>query len=259
MCAAVFACLVAVGAQRLGWWDWISVPTAQPTEMTAEPSGVPRENLVSDDTALESREASSAPPREVQAEALATAAAVPLPAAAGLTAVPVPVTSPLPSAQDVPTAVDVVPEADAAQHPANSDGPVRISAGKAGEMVPNEDEPGQGVIVDVPTVAELAKAAQPRAAPAPVMVAPLPAAPDQFWTVIVGSFARRTEADRAAERLSSAGFAAGVLFSTDYPTLNPGYWCAYSGRLVNRESAVRTAARLQAAGFTGAYAREVRR
>ena len=80
-----------------------------------------------------------------------------------------------------------------------------------------------------------------------------------FWTVIVGSFQTRTEAEDLGVRLCTGSLSAGVLFSSDYRSLNPGYWVTHSGFFLNRGEAAQEAVRLQGIGLAGAYPRELRR
>jgi hypothetical protein len=80
-----------------------------------------------------------------------------------------------------------------------------------------------------------------------------------FWTAVVASTRTRAEADAVAARLASQGFAAAVLQSSDYSSLNPGYWVAYSGQFSDRSAADEQARRLREIGYPGVYAREVRR
>jgi cell division septation protein DedD len=80
-----------------------------------------------------------------------------------------------------------------------------------------------------------------------------------YWTVIVGSFTSRGEADALASRLRAQGYNPLVLFSSDYASLNPGYWVTHIGRFWDREGANSAAQRLRELGFSGAYPREIRR
>src|SRR5579859_7085371 len=88
---------------------------------------------------------------------------------------------------------------------------------------------------------------------------PLGGQPGQapFWTVIVASEPLRGAADDAARQLDAAGDNSGVLFSTDYASLNPNYWVAYSGRFSDKAQADAHANDLKNQGFSVAYPREV--
>ena len=80
-----------------------------------------------------------------------------------------------------------------------------------------------------------------------------------FWTVVVGSFETRAEAEDLGVRLCTGGLSAGVLFSSDYRSLNPGFWVTHSGFFLDRRQAAQEAVRLRGLGLAGAYPRETRR
>jgi tetratricopeptide (TPR) repeat protein len=80
-----------------------------------------------------------------------------------------------------------------------------------------------------------------------------------FWTVIVASEALRADADAGLRRLRASGGEGGVLFSSDYGSLNPNYWVVYSGRFTNKPAADQHSVDLKGQGFSVAYPREVRR
>lgn len=67
-----------------------------------------------------------------------------------------------------------------------------------------------------------------------------------FWTVMVDSRESRTEALDVAARVRARGFNAGVLWSSDYPSLRPGWWATYSGRYGSLAEARRGANALEA-------------
>jgi hypothetical protein len=78
------------------------------------------------------------------------------------------------------------------------------------------------------------------------------------WTVILGSSQTRSAAESIAGSAVSAGLPqVGVLFSSNYSSLNDGYWVTYTGVLGTRSDAVARQDEARASGFTDAYAREV--
>jgi hypothetical protein len=52
-------------------------------------------------------------------------------------------------------------------------------------------------------------------------------------------------------QLRAAGMPAAILWSSDYPSLNPGYWVTYSGEFDSSQAAAAHLATLQRAGFSG--------
>ena len=90
--------------------------------------------------------------------------------------------------------------------------------------------------------------------------APSPTTTEQaFWTVVVASLDKRTDAEAVAGRLRSLGLPGDVLQSSDHTSLNPGYSVVYSGRFADSTTASLEAARLRELGFSAVYPREVRR
>lgn len=77
------------------------------------------------------------------------------------------------------------------------------------------------------------------------------------WTVVLASASSRGEAESVADRANSAGLPqAGVLFSSNYASLNRGYWVAYTGVLGKAEAQARQSA-ARGSGFGSAYARYI--
>jgi len=105
--------------------------------------------------------------------------------------------------------------------------------------------------------------ADPTAPPPVVVVVPGPGtqppppagAPAGLWIACVwcdhGDRDPRTEAERVAGLLRTAGIPAAVLWSSDYPSLNPGYWVTYSGVFESEQSATSHLTSLTQAGFNG--------
>lgn len=78
------------------------------------------------------------------------------------------------------------------------------------------------------------------------------------WTVILGSSQSRSAAEGIATSALNAGLQqVGVLFSSNYSSLNDGYWVTYTGVLESSAEAKERQAAARASGFTDAYAREV--
>ena len=71
----------------------------------------------------------------------------------------------------------------------------------------------------------------------------------------VGSFPTRAEAKALAVRLCTADPSAGVLYSSEITSLNPGYRVAHSNPFPTQDAAGQRADRLQALGFAGAEPR----
>lgn len=86
---------------------------------------------------------------------------------------------------------------------------------------------------------------------------------DSGWTVVVASIAEseggRAEAGRRAAALIAQGFPAGVLYSGDFRSLNPGYWVTFSGQFNTKAEAYAHAQVLRGAGYADCYQREVTR
>jgi len=80
-----------------------------------------------------------------------------------------------------------------------------------------------------------------------------------LWTVIVGSFETREEAERLGVAMCVSGLSAGVVYSSDFASLAPGYWVTHSGAFSDGGQAAGEAGRLRALGFADAYPRELRR
>lgn len=76
------------------------------------------------------------------------------------------------------------------------------------------------------------------------------------WTAILSSLGNEAAADAAKSKLEGQGEQAGVLFSSDFPDLQPGYWVVFSGNYASRGPAVEQATKLRSQ-FPGAYAREI--
>jgi hypothetical protein len=78
---------------------------------------------------------------------------------------------------------------------------------------------------------------------------------ESFWAVCVwcdwGTHDPRAPADDAARQLRAAGLPAGVLWSSDYPSLRPGYWITYSGRFSSEQAAVAHRVAVERAGIEG--------
>jgi hypothetical protein len=78
------------------------------------------------------------------------------------------------------------------------------------------------------------------------------------WTVVLGSSSSRAEAESIAAEAVDAGLPqVGVLYSSNYSTLNDGYWVTYTGVLDGRPEARERQHLARTSGFHDAYAREV--
>jgi hypothetical protein len=75
------------------------------------------------------------------------------------------------------------------------------------------------------------------------------------WIVVIASEADEAGATAYADRVAAAGYPAGVLRSTDYPSLNKGFWVAYAGPYPDGGAAEAAAGALEADGFGGTYVR----
>lgn len=82
-----------------------------------------------------------------------------------------------------------------------------------------------------------------------------------FWTTIAASVPRERggvqRADEVARALERQGFEAGILYSSNFSSLNPGYWVVYTGEFPSRSAALAQAERVRRAGYEDAYARQV--
>ena len=76
------------------------------------------------------------------------------------------------------------------------------------------------------------------------------------WTAVLSSVRSEADARAAKARLTASGEPAGVLFSSDYPGLEPGYWVVFSGSFPGRAAAESHARELRSQ-FPGAYARRI--
>lgn len=79
------------------------------------------------------------------------------------------------------------------------------------------------------------------------------------WTVVLAADHTRRAAYADAERLAGQGIDAGVLDSTQHPSLRPGYWIVFSGRYATRTAAASASAQLVTLGQTYAHPRLVGR
>jgi hypothetical protein len=74
------------------------------------------------------------------------------------------------------------------------------------------------------------------------------------YTVVLARASDETTARARATAAVGGGIPAGVLDSTDYPTLDPGMWILFAGRYDTESEAAEDAARYVAAGFPDAEA-----
>ena len=75
------------------------------------------------------------------------------------------------------------------------------------------------------------------------------------FVVVVSSESDEGRAQQRRDELTEGGFDAGVLSSSDYPSLEPGFWVAYVGPFPDVAGAEGAKADLVAAGYTAAYTR----
>lgn len=94
---------------------------------------------------------------------------------------------------------------------------------------------------------------QPGNGEKPTDVAAWPAATAAYTVVLAKSSDETTARARATAAVGS-GIPAGVLDSTDYPSLDPGMWILFAGRYDTQADAAEDAARYVAAGFPTAEA-----
>lgn len=83
-------------------------------------------------------------------------------------------------------------------------------------------------------------------------IAPWPPGTEAYTAVAYASPTNREEAVARARQASRAGLRAGVLDSTDYPSLVPGVWVAFAGIYETEGEAADAVARLQRAGVAAA-------
>jgi cell division septation protein DedD len=76
------------------------------------------------------------------------------------------------------------------------------------------------------------------------------------WTVVLARYPDQATANATALRVKAEGLPAGVLNSSDHPSLKPGGWLVFTGRYPNRAQAAVAAQRLRGQGHT-ARARRV--
>lgn len=76
------------------------------------------------------------------------------------------------------------------------------------------------------------------------------------WTAILSSTRSESEARSTADAVAATGEESGVLFSSDYPGLNPGYWVVFSGTFTTQSEAA-AHARALAGRYPGAYPRQI--
>ena len=82
--------------------------------------------------------------------------------------------------------------------------------------------------------------------------------PDDFHTVVLGSFDDLARADNTMRRLRDAGVDAAVLKQSDYPSLGTAY-AVYSGRFKTRAEAEAHEVELEQLGITDSYLKHVTR
>ncbi len=76
------------------------------------------------------------------------------------------------------------------------------------------------------------------------------------WTAVVASAKEQSAAQQKKTQLQSDGQPAGILFSSDYSSLNPGYYVVFSGVFSSQSAASAQAAKVRSQ-FPGAYPRQV--
>ena len=97
----------------------------------------------------------------------------------------------------------------------------------------------------------------------PLESAPEEPASDGGWpggsgyTAILASKPSEAEAKSIRRDAVAQGLDAGLLFSSDYSSLNPGYWVVFSGTFDSKQEAAAEADAVEASGFAGSYAREI--
>jgi hypothetical protein len=79
------------------------------------------------------------------------------------------------------------------------------------------------------------------------------------YTVVLQSSDERRPAEEKAREAIRAGVPAGLLFSSDYASLNPGYWVVFAGQYKDFEQAQRAGRRFADQGFGGGYPRLIRK
>lgn len=79
------------------------------------------------------------------------------------------------------------------------------------------------------------------------------------YTVVLASLASENQASDFAAEARSNGLDTGILFSSDYSSLNPGYWVVFSGTYQTSDGASERANYAQSLGYTDTYPRFVSR
>jgi serine/threonine protein kinase len=93
--------------------------------------------------------------------------------------------------------------------------------------------------------------------PGPQQKTDWPAGTDGY-SVFLASVRSRPDAEREAAQARAAGLKdAGVLYSSDHSSLNPGYWVAFDGVFRSRVDAEREQRVVESAGFNGTRVRPV--
>jgi SPOR domain len=108
--------------------------------------------------------------------------------------------------------------------------------------------------------------ATPEPPPAtPTSGAPEPAEPDDDWpggsgyTAMLGAFSSESNARARQSEATARGIDAGLLWSSDYSSLNPGYWVVFSGTFPTSTEARERASRASELGYADSYPRFVSR
>ena len=77
------------------------------------------------------------------------------------------------------------------------------------------------------------------------------------YTAILASVGTESEARAIRSKAAAAGLDAGILFSSNFSSLQPGYWVVFSGMFSTQPEAARQAVRAKSLGFGDAYSRFV--
>jgi hypothetical protein len=79
------------------------------------------------------------------------------------------------------------------------------------------------------------------------------------YTVVLSSGLTREQSERFKQKARTAGIDAGILWSSDYPSLRAGFWVVYAGRFATTQQANGLQQQLKSRGYPTSYVRYVSR
>lgn len=77
------------------------------------------------------------------------------------------------------------------------------------------------------------------------------------YSAMLGAFSSEWRARDRQEEARAKGLDAGVLYSSNFSSLNPGYWIVFSGSFASSSEAAQRARRARSLGYTDSYPRFV--